>query len=515
MGFNKDSISKNIAKASSISSFCNILNTIFGLVYRSIFLRILSINYLGVSGLFDNVLGLLTLADLGISSVIVYRFYRPIANDDSYNVGRLMNFYKKVYRIIALVILAVGLVLCPFLKLLIKDYSEVPSDINIYIVYLLSLIQTLSTYLFSYRQSLLSADQRQYKLSIYVTAVSFVTMVAKIVVLLLWESYMGTMYVTIAITIITNVILNCLIKNRYKEVFEVCDGLSREEEKDIINDTKATLLHKIGGTILVSTDNLVISRFVGVVATGIHSNYLVIINGATKIIQQLFGNFNSSLGKIHVTKGSDENFELYKIINFINFWIVGLVTSCIYILINSFIYIWLKDSENVYNEYTVMLICLQFFLELIRYTTSSYINASGLFVKDRYRPLIEASINIVISVVLAKRIGIQGVVLGTIISHMVTVTWREPYILFKYEFKKSTKYYWMIFTKCFLVIIISSLISFGIKNIIGSIVSIAEWILMGVICAFIYNCTFIIVFRKSEELKNVILNLKNISLNKK
>ena len=161
--FNRESRKKNVLRASFVGATCNLINTILGFIYRTIFIKVLSSSYLGINGLFSNILQILSFADLGISTAIVYRFYEPISKNDVTKVGQLMNFFKKVYNGVASIILVAGLSLLPFLNQFIKESSEIPSDINLQEVYLLFLLQTLSSYLFVYKQTILSADQKQYR----------------------------------------------------------------------------------------------------------------------------------------------------------------------------------------------------------------------------------------------------------------------------------------------------------------------------------------------------------------
>ena len=157
--FNQASRTKNAMKTSAAGVAVNLIKILLGFGYRSLFLTILSETYLGINGLFTSILQVLSLAELGISTAIVYRFYEPISRDDVSRVGMLMNFFRRVYAAIAGIILALGLAVMPFLHLLIRSSAEVPPDVNLYVVYLLFLGNTLSSYLFTYKLTLWTADQ--------------------------------------------------------------------------------------------------------------------------------------------------------------------------------------------------------------------------------------------------------------------------------------------------------------------------------------------------------------------
>lgn len=439
--FNQESRTQNVLKASFIGTSCNLINTILGFVYRTIFIQILSSNYLGINGLFTNILQILSFADLGISTAIVYRFYEPISRNDVKKVGQLMNFFKKVYISVALVILLVGLCLLPFLNFFIKDTTEVPEDINLQMVYLLFLFQTLSSYLFVYKQTILSADQKQYIASLIQTLITFVRYVLQVLILITTHKYIWTLVISILLNLILNFIFSEWVSHMYKAVFSIKESISKSEKRQIFNDTKATLCHKIGGTVLSSTDNIVLSRYVGIMATGLYSNYNMILSSLSVVMNQVFGSFTSSLGNAHVKQDIEQKYASYRRLLFGNLWITGVCTVCLYNLLNDFIIIWV-GSDMLLDKLTVTVLCIQFFVETARIISMSYTNGCGLFVKDKIRPIIEATINLIVSIVMTKLFGIAGVFIGTIVSHLCTVFWREPYLLYKYEFDKGMKEYW-------------------------------------------------------------------------
>ena len=506
--FNKDSRTNNVVKISSVGTVCDVANTVMGFVYRTIFLQFLSSSYLGINGLFTNLLQILSFAELGISTAIVYRFYEPISRDDIQKVGQLMHFFKQVYRWISLVILIIGLGLFPFLHAFIKDASEVPTDINIKVIYLLYLIQTLSSYMYVYKQTLLSADQRQHILSFMRTIMSLIRYGFQIVVLALWRDYTLTLMISILSTIFMNAMISGWVTRKYKAVFSVKESLPKAEKKQIYNDTKATLCHKVGGTVLNGTDNVILSSFVGLMETGIYSNYALLISSLNKILGQLLGGFTASLGNAHVEQTTEQKYLSYRRLLFLNFWIASVCTVCLYNLIDVFIYVWLGDGMQL-DQLTVITLCIQFYFVTMRSISTSYTNACGLFVRDKARPLIEALINLFVSVLLVQIIGTAGVFLGTIISHLCTVFWREPYLLFRYEFQRNSKEYWKYFFEfSFLTILIAWIMKL-IFNITTHIkIGFIVWLTRASVIFVVTNVIFCMIFVKNEDWKFYISFLK-------
>lgn len=442
--FNQESRTNNVLKTSVVGTTCNLINIVLGFVYRTIFIHVLSSNYLGINGLFSNILQILSFADLGIGTAISYRFYEPISRNDVQKVGQLMNFFKKVYLGIALVILIAGLGLLPFLNFFIKDINEIPSGINLQVIYILFLAQTLSSYLFVYKQMLLSADQKQYISSFIHTVFMLGRYILQVLILLITHKYIWTLASSIFLNLFLNFIFSEWVSYKYKEVFSVKGNISNEEKKRIFDDTKATLCHKIGGTVLSSTDNVILSRYAGIIATGMYSNYSMILSSLSSMLNQVFGSFTSSLGNAHVTQNEEQKYVSYRRLLFGNLWISGMCTICLYNLLNDFIVIWIGPAMLL-NDFTVIVLSIQFFVETARIISMSYTNGCGLFVRDKIRPIIEAVINLIISIAMTKLFGIAGVFIGTIVSHLCTVFWREPYLLYKYEFRKNMQEYWVYY----------------------------------------------------------------------
>lgn len=496
--FNKSERTQNVLKSTVAGEIYSVVNLILGFAYRSIFLHFLTVEYLGINGLFTQLLHLLGMADLGITNAIVFRFYRPIREDNYIQVGRLMNFFKRVYRIIFCVIMGVGLSMLPFIKILIKDSAEIPTDVNIYVAFLLYLFQTASSYMFAYRQTLLVADQRKYIVTGAQTVITIVRYTLQIVTLAITRDYILTLVANIITNVGGNYLISLYAVRKYKAVFAVTEKITTTETKEIMKDTTACLSHKIGSVVLRSTDAIVLSKFEGLMAVGLYSNYSLIITNLQTLINQMLSNTTASLGNVHVSMDEEGRYRVYKNLNFVNLWIVASITICLYTLVDPFITLWV-GQEMLMDEFTVILLCAQFYLELSRQTNLSFTSASGLFVKDVIRPYIEAGLNLVTSIIAVQYLGIAGVFVGTIVSCLLTVTWREPYLLFKYEFKRSMVSYWAQFISFALLTVAICAVTRTITR--GIIASFISWILCGVIVFAATQLFFILLFWKREERK--------------
>lgn len=496
--FNHNSRTKNVALTSSIGVICTLVNTLLGFGYRTFFIKVLSSQYLGISGLFSNILELLSLANLGIMTSISFRMYKPIAEGDSEKVGQLMRFTRYIYYGVAAFIFVAGSALMPFLPSFIKDMSEVPSDVNIYVAYFFYLLQMVSSYLYTYKLNILIADQKKYEHSIIQCILNLGKYISQIVVLSITRDFTLTLIVGIVATILLNVVFSVMVKKQYNEVFSVKTSLSKEEKKEIFHDSFATLCHKVGATVVNSTDSLCVTKFIGLASTGIYSNYVLITSSLQKILEPILSNVTASIGNAHFTMDADYHYTTYKRLLFMDFFISGFCTFCLYMLINDFMYIWLGDNMS-FDALTVAVLCIQFYSQEARCIDDSYISGSGLFVKDKIRPLIEAGLNIVISIVLALRIGLAGVFIGTVISYGLTAFWRQPYLLYKNEFKgKKLSEYWLMYAShaciTLTLCIVASYIPFHPDNFF-------VWALMAVAYGALYVVINALVFGRTEEWK--------------
>ena len=292
--FNKKSRKRNAVILSGMGMLNQVVSNLAAFIYRTVFIYWLSIEYLGINGLFSNIIQIFSLAELGIGSVIVYRLYKPIKEDDVEKTAAYMHFYQRFYQLMAVLILIVGVLVAPVLKYVIHD-AEVPRDINIYVVYALYIIQSATSYLFAYRQTLLDADQKGYINTAVQMVFTCTKYVASIIVLYFTRNYTLVLAIGIIINLLGNIWIYVYVSHSYSDVFQSTGRLSRAEIFQIYKDTGAMLCHRIGSTVVTSTDNIVMSMYVGTVAVGIYSNYYMIIQIIQNVMNNLLGGFTSSI----------------------------------------------------------------------------------------------------------------------------------------------------------------------------------------------------------------------------
>lgn len=498
MKFNEDSRQKNAMLASVFAILEQVISVGSVFVYRTFFLSVLTKEYLGIEGLFTNILQLFSLAELGIGTTILYRMYKPFAEKDVDGISAHVRFYKNVYHGIALITALIGACLFPFIESIV-DASDVPGDVNLKLVYALFVLQSVASYLFVYKQSIIQANQRSYLVSSFTTALTVVNVIIKIVVLMVTRKYELVLMVSIVTTILINWAFSLWITNEYKEVFKNKTKLSKEAQKDIIKDTTGLMCHRVGFIVLTSTDNIVLSKMVSLAAVGIYTNYATITAGISMLLTKMLNSFTPTIGNFIVNYEKEAIEDLYKKLIFVNFWFTSFCTVCLYVLLNPFIEIWLRDTSYLLDVFTVMVICAQFYIKSSQTMNEAFINAAGLFTKDRIRPLIESGLNLVISIVLAKEIGIAGVFIGTCVSSLATCFWRQPYLLYKHVFKNRPTY---LVVNQLLWVVLTCIVCWGAQIICANLpITILGFILRLLICGIGINVLYLVLWHRSMAFK--------------
>ena len=298
------------------------INTVIGFVCRVVFVRTLSADYLGISGLFSNILSMLSLAELGISSAITFALYKPIAEDDKEKISSIMQFYRKAYTVIGIAVAAVGLIILPFLNLIIRDAPNIKE--NLYLIYLLYLFNTVISYFFSYRQSLLTAMQRQYIVAGYNYIITVSQSIFQIIFLLLTREYLTYLVIQIVGGVTYNVWVSAKAAKDYPYIKNRnVPKLSRAETRSLFKNIKALAVNKLSGVLVNSTDNIAITYFHGLSSVGYASNYTLFTTTIDQLITQLFNGLTGSVGNLNASTDAKTRYRFFKALNLANFWLYG------------------------------------------------------------------------------------------------------------------------------------------------------------------------------------------------
>lgn len=470
------------------------VTVLLSFMLRTEMLRSLGILPASLNSLFTDVISTLSLAELGVGSAIVYNLYKPLAEGDEKKICQLMYLYKKAYMTIAAVTMAVGLALVPIIHLLIEKV-DVPLG-YLRIVYVLFVFQNSVSYLLSYKISLVQADQKQYVYTNINMVCRTVGSIALIVIMRLTKSYLPYLIGNISLTIITNAIASRAVNKRYPYLKDD-PTLPAEEKKQIFTNVKNIFVKQIAGKVVNSTDNILISKLIGTLMVGYCGNYTMITNVFTTLADKVWDSTEASFGNLFVTADNDKKIQVLKRLTFVFFLFALIGGVGIFACIQSFIMLWLKDKSFLISEEMVFLYSLLLFTTITYRPLSSAMHMTGYFEIGRNISGVSAVVNLVVSIVLGKIIGLPGIFIGTCCTYLIEIT-SKIYFLFNRYFKSSPVSYALLWIKmlaifcadCGIVHVISQHISYGY---------ILKFLILGAISVALAAVFVLVVFAKSEE----------------
>ena len=495
----KLSRSKNAKRNMIFGLAYQILSLVIPFVTRTIIIRLLGAEYLGLSGLFSSILQVLNLSELGFGSAIVFSMYEPIAKNDTEELCALLKFYKKIYTIVGTAIFVGGLIVLPFLPHLIK--GSWPNDINIYILYLLYLTNTgISYFLFAYKNSLFSAYQRNDMLSKIRMAVTIFTSLMQIAVLLLWKNYYAYVGVLILASMVTNISVHFLSRKAFPNI--TCRGrLSDKKKEEIKVKVKGLMINKLCQTSRNALDSIFVSSFIGLVDTARYNNYFYILTAVSGIMNLVGQSIMAGVGNSIVTEKEEKNHNDMKRINFIYMWIARWFGTCMLCLYQPFTKL-VFGTDLLFPFSIVAMFVIYFYLLKMGDIRAVYSDAAGLWWENRYRAITEAVANLILNYVLGRLFGVKGIIIATLVSlFLFNFLWGST-IIYQHYFKsiKAVTYYkqHLIYALAFLV---TGVISYSAcccvinEGILGLL-------LKGIICIILPNIILFIIHFKTEQFKD-------------
>lgn len=488
----------------------NGVSNVASFICRTVFIYVLGKTYLGFSGLFSDILTLLSLGELGVGTAILHSMYEPASRNDIKTVAGMLNLYKKIYHTIGFCVFGVGLCLTPFLDFFISDIPNMPELPYIYILYLLN---TSLSYFFIYKKSILSVYQQSYIFSI-ILMVSVVTQnIVQIIVLFVTKNFIVYLMVQVLFTLIANFSVSVYVDRHYRFLKdnEKCI-LEKTRKNKIFSDVKAMFVSKLSSAIVTSTDNLLISKFVSTVILGLYSNYTLFTTMLRTIVTKIFEALTGSVGNLVVSEGKEQVYKSFRGIWFVNYWIVAFSCSTLFALVNPFIQIWIGDSY-ILNLEIVILVCFNLYMRLIRNTFLTFIDTYGLFKELRVKCISEALINLIVSLILLIPLkkGVVGVLLGTSISNILTNFWFEPYLLFTKKFNQKMKVYFCSFARYFIIALFTSTVSYLVCNTIMIKSGFIWFVVKMIFCTLFNNGIYYFVFRNDSEFMYFMNAIKKVA----
>lgn len=481
-------------------------NIIFGIVLklyqivvpffmRTAMIYLLGIEYLGLNGLFASILQVLNLAELGVGTAMVFSMYKPIAEDDEATICALMHLYKVYYRVIGALILIIGLLLCPFIPLLIK--SGIPADMNIYVLYLLNLGATVLTYwLFAYKSSLLQAHQRADVISKITLGTNTATYLMQFLLLFIFRNYYYFLITTLVLQAVNNIATAFAADKMYPN-YQAKGKLQGRQVKEINQRIRDLFTSKVGTVIVNSSATLIISAFLGLTTLAIYQNYFYLISSAIGFVTVIFSSCTAGIGNSIIVETEEKNFSDLKKFTFIIAWIAGFCTCCFLCLFQPFMKLWVGEKLML-GFYAVISFCIYFFLYELNHLLITYKDAAGIWHEDRFRPLITALTNLILGMIMIQFWNIYGVLFSSVLSMLLVGMPWLLYNLFTVLFKRNPWEYIRKLIKYTVATALVCTVTFQICNALPK-EGILWFIVNGVVCCSVSNLLFLIIYCRMEE----------------
>lgn len=497
---------KNATRNIAVGMVLKIYQLLVPFIIRTVMIHMLGMEYLGLNSLFTSILQVLNLAELGVGSAMVFSMYKPIAEDDRTTINDLMKLYQVYYRIIGMIILAVGVMLTPFIPKLIK--SDVPQELNIYILYYLNLAATvLSYWLFAYKNCLLTAHQRNDVISKVTIATNTVMYLGQILVLVLLKNY----YAYLIIALVGQILLNIYTAKASDKMFpeyRPSKSFNKELAKGINQRIRDLFTSKVGEIIVNSADSIVISAFLGLTILASYNSYFYVLSAILSFVTLFLQACTAGIGNSLITETIEKNYKDLKKMTLMVVWIAGFCSCCLMCLYQPFMKLWIGEN-NILSLGCVACFVIYFFFRCLNQLFVMYKDAAGMWHEDRFRPLTTALANLALNLILVQFVGIYGVLLSTVISTLVI---GMPWLLHNLfsvifhmnmnEFVKNLLFY-------ITITILSVTITFGICQFTPSsgIWTLAIRLL---ICVCIPNCLCWIAFCHTREFQDAIIMMDKI-----
>ena len=417
------------------------INLIVQFISRTFFIQLLGAEYNGINGLFSNILQVLNLAELGFAYSVAYALYAPLQSQSKEKISAIMNFLRRVYSVITIVVLVLGVACIPFLQYLIKeDLSALPFSLNeirgFFAIYLLN---TALSYTYSYKRTIITADQKSYLISNVDNLANVILYVVQILVLLVWKNYYVYLALMSAKTLLSNIVITAFANRQYPYLNENKKlVLEKEERSAILKNVGAMFFHKIGGVIVYSTTTIIISAFVGIIDASKYVNYVLIVNAVRTMVDLIFSALTASVGNLCATTEKEYQYRVFRRISYFSSFCAVFAFVCLSGLLNPFISIWV-GQEMTFDMPVVLVISLSAFQSIYRLSVNTFKTAMGLFKEDWYKPLIEAVVGVCLAIGLSFVWGSLGVILGYTLASTLIALPIETIVLYKHGFKNMKK----------------------------------------------------------------------------
>lgn len=492
---------QNVSINTIVGLVCQLINLCLNFIVRTSFIKILGAEYLGVNGLFTNILTILSFAELGIGNAIIFSMYKPLMIQDEKKLASLMLLYKKAYTIIGSIIAVAGLCVIPFLKFLIKDVPDISEKISL--LYLLFLLNTVLSYFFVYKKNILIADQKSYVTMLINQVVMILKTILQVVFLVATHKYILFLLIQIVCTLIENIICSIVADKQYPFLKDTAEPLNSYEIKKIYTDVKALSLYKFGSVILNGTDNILVTILSGVRDVGLASNYLLLTTSCNSILSKVTDAFTASVGNLNAVENCEKQYDVFKKLFFITAWMYGYVAAGLAITVQPFITSWI-GNKYLFPFSILLAIIIEFYVKGVHFAAYTYRCTLGYFVQGKWAAIFAAIINIILSIALFNCVGLVGIFIATPIARLITTGIVDPILIYKYTFNRNVLEYYGMYIKYTGIFILITLVC----NFVCSFLVLASgWsgvIAKIMIVTCVFNGLMVLVFGWTKMFREIV-----------
>lgn len=483
------------------------LSVALSLLTRMVFTRCLPAAYLGISGLFSNILSMLSLAELGVSGAIVYALYKPLAENDEEKIASLVRVFGTAYRIIGAFIAAAGICLLPVLDRLIGEQLQIAESIHL--IYLFFLFDAAGSYFFTYRSTLLVAAQKNYLVTGVTYLMQCVLAVLQAVFLFTTRNYLGYLAIQVTCAMISYIWISRIAVRHYPYITRRdTKPLEKAERGKIFRDMRDLMAYKISGVLVNSTDSIIITYFSGLITTGLSSNYTLLTNTLASLLNQIFNGLTASVGNLNAVESGEKKFSVFQSVNLMNFWVFAWGTAGILFVSSDLVRLLFGDGYVL--EFSIpAVLALNFYTVGMQNAMWTFKHTMGLFRYGRFVQMFTAGLNLLFSILLGQVWGLFGILFATFLARLFTNLWHDPYVIYRHAFGLNP----LIYLKKYLGYALILLADIALCMLVCSRISLsplANVLCKGIAVSVISNVLFFVLLHRREEFDMIRTVLERI-----
>lgn len=477
---------------------------------RTIFIIFLDKALLGINGLYTQILGLLSFAELGFGHAMSFSLYKPVAENNEKNIFVLLKYFKTVYKIIAGTVLVVGVALIPFLPSIVNGAENITLwELKLY--YVLFLANSVASYFLAYKTAYVNAVQKSYIITNYDTLLKVITSILQIAALLIFRSYLAYLLIQIAASIASKFLLSRYLDTSFSIFKYQSDAvIAKQEKQAILSEVKSLIVHQFASVAINSTDNIIMSatKHIGIVVVGLVSNYTLIIEAVTNFARLIFYNISHSFGNLAATEKKSQVRNVFNQLELMGFLVYGFMVICFIVLIPPFIALWI-GSEYLIDRASFTLIILNSYLAGQSTVYQTVRITQGEFFRDKWLSFLQALINLIVSITAAYKYGLVGIYIGTVASRIFFVVGR-PFLTYRFIFDSSVWEYYRRLCLHLGIVLLAGTVVNGICSFILNELTLLRFLIAAVVCAVSSCLLLCLSVCKTKEFSEVLKRIKKI-----